>query len=99
MPQASHRDAVCAKLRESGHTIVDITRPQMLNFAANALELATPSGRVLVMSSTALGSLNRTQRSQLESHARIVAVAIPHIETVGGGGVRCMLAEVHLPKS
>jgi hypothetical protein len=99
MPHARHRDAVCAKLRETGHAIVDITRSQMLNFAANVLELQAPGGRVLVMSSSALGSLNRAQRSQLESHARIVEVAIPHIETVGGGGVRCMLAEIHLPKS
>jgi hypothetical protein len=25
-------------------------------------------------------------------------VSIPTIERVGGGGVRCMLAEIHLPK-
>jgi hypothetical protein len=99
MPQASHRAAVFAKLRETGHTIVDITRAQMRKFAGNALELAAPSGRLWVMSSSALGSLNREQRAQLESHARILEVAIPHIETIGGGGVRCMLAEIHLPKS
>ena len=28
----------------------------------------------------------------------IVAAAIPTIETLGGGSVRCMLAEIHLPK-
>jgi hypothetical protein len=27
-----------------------------------------------------------------------VPVPIPTIERVGGGGVRCMLAEIHLPK-
>jgi hypothetical protein len=25
-------------------------------------------------------------------------VSIPNIEQFGGGGVRCMLAEIHLPK-
>jgi len=99
MPNASHRAAVFAKLRESGHDILDISRSQMHQFAGNALELTAPSGRVLVMSSTALGSLSVPQRAQLEAHARIVEVAIPHIETIGGGGVRCMLAEIHLPKS
>ena len=99
MPNASHRAAVFAKLRESGHDILDISRAQMRQFAGNVLELTTPSGRILVMSSTALGSLSARQRAQLESHARIVEVAIPHIETIGGGGVRCMLAEIHLPKS
>jgi hypothetical protein len=29
---------------------------------------------------------------------RIVAVPIPTIETLGGGSVRCMLAEVFLPR-
>jgi hypothetical protein len=98
MPNASHRAAVFAKLRETGHDIVDISRAQMLKFAGNALELTTPSGRVLVMSSTALGSLSAQQLEQLKSHARILEIAIPHIEAIGGGGVRCMLAEIHLPK-
>jgi hypothetical protein len=39
-----------------------------------------------------------TQRRILESHAEVVPVAIPTIERIGGGGVRCMLAELHLPK-
>jgi hypothetical protein len=43
--------------------------------------------------------LTAAQRTQLASHVRLVAVDIPHIESVGGGGVRCMLAEIHLPKS
>jgi hypothetical protein len=29
---------------------------------------------------------------------RIVAAPIPTIETLGGGSVRCMLAEVFLPR-
>jgi hypothetical protein len=34
----------------------------------------------------------------LEAHAALIAVEIPTIERIGGGGVRCMLAEIHLPK-
>ena len=97
--RAPHRTAVFASLNDSGHEIVDITRAQMLKFAGNALELVSPGGPILVLSSTAEGSLTPAQRAQLAAHARIVAVDIPHIETVGGGGVRCMLAEIHLPKS
>jgi hypothetical protein len=33
----------------------------------------------------------------LEQFAQLVPVAIPTIEAVGGGSVRCMLAEVFLP--
>jgi hypothetical protein len=45
-----------------------------------------------------LHSLDPVQRRILESHAELLAVAIPTIEHIGGGGVRCMLAELHLPK-
>jgi len=33
----------------------------------------------------------------LEKHAELVPVPVPVIETVGGGGVRCMIAENFLP--
>jgi hypothetical protein len=34
----------------------------------------------------------------LELRATLIAAEIPTIERIGGGGVRCMLAEIHLPK-
>ena len=34
----------------------------------------------------------------LEAQGTVVAAPIPVIEGLGGGGVRCMLAEIHLPK-
>ena len=46
----------------------------------------------------ALAAFSAAQRSKLESHARLLPVSIPHIEHYGGGGIRCMLAEIHLPK-
>jgi hypothetical protein len=33
----------------------------------------------------------------VERYGKIVAVPIPTIEKYGGGSVRCMLAEIHLP--
>jgi hypothetical protein len=53
---------------------------------------------VLVLSLRALESLTQDQRTRLERHARLVAVPIPTIERYGGGSVRCMLAEIHLPR-
>jgi hypothetical protein len=95
---AAHRAAVFSKLRVTGHDIVDITQEQMAQFGANVLELASPAAKLIALSTTALDSLNRMQRGILESHAGLVPVSIPTIERVGGGGVRCMLAEIHLPK-
>jgi hypothetical protein len=99
LPNEGHRTAVLARLQSSGHEIIAITHAQMRKFAGNVLELAAPDGPLLVLSRTAFGSLNPSQLTRLEAHATLLPVALPHIETVGGGGVRCMLAEIHLPKS
>ena len=96
--QMPHRDAVFNKLRAAGHDIVDITQRQMQEFAGNLLELAPAGGHVAALSTTAWRSLGSAQRRILESHAEVVPVEIPTIERIGGGGVRCMLAELHLPK-
>jgi hypothetical protein len=95
---AAHRAAVFSQLRATDHEIVDITQQQMAQFAANVLELASLKHKVLALSTTALASLNSTQRDILEAYTDLLPVSIPTIERVGGGGVRCMLAEIHLPK-
>lgn len=96
--QPAHRDAVFDRLRAAGHLIVDISLHQMLEFAANVLELASPDGPVIALSARAWQSLEPAQKKILESCAAVVPVEIPTIERIGGGGVRCMLAELHLPK-
>jgi hypothetical protein len=96
--KSDHREAVFSRLLGTGHEIFDISRAQMDSFAGNVLELSTPRGPLIALSGTALGSLNPEQRRRLESHATLISVSIPTIERLGGGGVRCMLAEIHLPK-
>jgi hypothetical protein len=93
-----HRQAVFSRLAATGHEVIDISGAQMAEFAGNVLELAPPQGRVIALSSRALRSLAPAQRQALEAHAGLLAVDIPTIERLGGGGVRCMLTEVHLPK-
>jgi hypothetical protein len=96
--KADHRAAVLGKLRATGHEIIDISLRQMHEFGGNLLELAPPMGSVIALSMTAWHGFSAAQRSILEAHGAIVAVAIPTIERFGGGAVRCMLAEIHLPK-
>jgi hypothetical protein len=93
-----HRDAVFARLAATGHEVIDISAAQMAEFAGNVLELAPPRGGVIALSVRALQSFDPRQRRALESQGELVPVAIPTIERLGGGGVRCMLAEVHLPR-
>jgi hypothetical protein len=94
------RAAVVDALRTTGHAVVDLTMEQLAGFAGNMLELRSArSERVVAMSQCALDSLSPQQRDIIEQQAGpIVAAGIPTIETLGGGSVRCMLAEIHLPR-
>jgi hypothetical protein len=49
------------------------------------------------MSQSAHDALTDEQRQLLSSYCELVPLAIPTIETIGGGSARCMLAEVFLP--
>jgi hypothetical protein len=98
--EADRRIAIVNLLESTGRKVIDLSFEQMHSFAGNMLELRTRSGELVVaMSDTASRSLSSVQRDALERSARIVSVPIPTIERLGGGSVRCMLAEVHLPKS
>ncbi|MEQ8205405.1 MAG: arginine deiminase-related protein [Woeseia sp.] len=93
------RDAVQKSLLDSGHALVDLTYQQLESFAGNMLELRAKDGsRVLAMSAQADQSLTAPQRAAIEAVATIVSAPIDRIEASAGGSVRCMLAELHLPR-
>lgn len=93
------REAVMQSLRSTGHDIVTLTYEQMDAFAGNMLELCTESGqRLIAMSEQARASLTDEQLAVIEKNASIVSAPIDRIESSSGGSVRCMLAEIHLPK-
>ncbi len=94
------RNKVVASFQLSNHEIIDISFEQMNHFAGNMLELNNIDGETfLVMSSQAFASLNETQLAQINKYDKILAPNISTIETIGGGGVRCMMAEVFLEKN
>jgi hypothetical protein len=93
------RAAVRETLAAGGREIVEISVAQMQEFAGNVLELAPPGSKVIALSTTAWRCLDAQQRRSLEKHGNVLAAEIPVIEHCGGGGVRCMLAEVHLPRA
>jgi hypothetical protein len=97
----SQRSSVISSLRSTAHTVIDITHDQMESFAGNILELSTVTDdRVIAMSERAANAFAPVQRDQLTKvGGAIVSAPIPTIEMLGGGSVRCMLAEVHLPKA
>lgn len=94
------REAVLGQLHDTGHEVICLSYEQLDAFAGNMLELRNDQGeRVIAMSQQAYDSLDDEQRSLLLANGRIVSVPIDTIEKSAGGSVRCMLAEVHLPRS
>ncbi len=95
IPDEQRRDAVIEAIEDSGRALVALRSDQILDFAGNAIELQSPDGRLLVMSSRAHRSLDAAQIEVIERSCRIVPVDVPTIE-LAGGSVRCMLAGIHL---
>ncbi|MGB0931609.1 MAG: arginine deiminase-related protein, partial [Chitinophagales bacterium] len=91
---------VLESFEESKRIVVEISFDQMNHFAGNMLQLQSDKGeKLLVMSQAAYDSLKPEQIEQLESfNDYLVSSPIPTIEKYGGGSVRCMMAEVFLPK-
>lgn len=82
-------------LSAAGKKIVGITYDQMQHYACNILEVKDTRGEpMVVMSETARNVLTDKQLTDINEKGSILSVHIPHIEEVGGGSARCMLAEV-----
>lgn len=94
------RRPLAEAIERGGRVLIEVAREQLAGFACNLLELQDRQGRPLVaLSSRARETLSPDQRRRLEALAGpLVEAPIPTIEAVGGGGVRCMIAEIHLPR-
>ncbi len=92
---AAQLDGLRREVERLNKRVLDLEMPQMGAMCANVLELETTKGEpIIAMSSTAWNAYTTAQKAQLESAARIVHAPIPTIERVGGGSVRCMIAEL-----
>lgn len=95
------RKKVIDQLIDNKKEIIDLTNDQVYNhFAGNMIQLRNNKKQnVLVLSKSALNSLNNNQMTQLKKHNEIICdLNIPTIEHVGGGSARCMIAEVYQPQ-
>lgn len=95
---ARQRTAVVEQLARTGRQIIDITMEQMGAFAGNLLEVKGQYDEpLIVLSQVAHDALTAEQRAMLQHCGRLLPIGIDTIEQVGGGSVRCMLAEIFLP--
>jgi len=96
---SAQRQAVLRRLQDTGHEVISIDEQQMTRFLGNCLQLEAADGsRVIAMSRQAEEALTAEQALRLRRHGRIVSSPIHDIERSAGGSVRCMLAEIHLPR-
>ncbi len=85
-------------LLKNTHKVIEITPAQMNDFCGNVLELENVRGeKYLALSRSAYDAFTPAQRKILASDKTLLPTAIPTIESVGGGSMRCMLAEIFLP--
>jgi len=95
---ADKRADVLGRLAATSRAVIKIDMAQMYRFAGNMLELRAADGTAIVaLSQNAHDSLTTAQRERISTFGRLLPVDIATIERIGGGSVRCMLAEVFLP--
>lgn len=95
-----YRAVLIDEIEASNRKVIEVDYDQLRSFACNLIELRKAvGGPVIALSSAARASFRPDQLRQLESFGELLDVAIPTIEGVGGGSVRCMIADIHLPRN
>lgn len=83
-------------LKESGKELIFISPEQVSSFCGNMLQVKNAKDDLfLLCSETALQAFDPAQKKILEKYSEIISFHIPTIEHIGGGGIRCMLAELY----
>jgi hypothetical protein len=89
------KEELIETISKSGKKIIEINYSQMNQFAGNGICLKNKKGEFLtVLSTTALQSLDDSQIKAIGNQTKIVEIDVSFIEKVGGGGIRCMIAEL-----
>ena len=99
IPDEKERQMVKAKLSEHHH-VIEISGEQLeKGFCGNLLQVKDEMERpVSVLSSTAFDSLTTQQIEEMKKFGKLIPIHIPTIEYVGGGSIRCMMAEIFCPR-
>jgi len=96
--EEGERERVLSQLKADGKDIIELSTDQVhKHFAGNMMQLQNDKvEKFLIMSSEAFSSLTDEQKDIIEKthQNKILPIPINLIETIGGGSVRCMVAEV-----
>ena len=76
--------------------IIEISEIQMNQFCGNILQVSNSRGqKKIIMSSKSFRGFHKHQLAKLEQHGTIIRSPLDLIEKLGGGGARCMMAELY----
>ncbi len=79
--------------------IIDISIEQMKIFAGNMLQIKNAEGKnFTILSQTAYDALTDAQKNDISLESTLLPISVKTIEGIGGGSVRCMMAEIFLEK-
>jgi hypothetical protein len=93
------RNRLLSFLGRTHREVVRLSIDQMHSFCGNMLQVRNKMGdKKILLSSTADKALTAEQKCILEKDGELVVFEIPIIENIGGGSIRCMMAEIYNPK-
>ena len=96
---SSEKNNVLNSLNLTKKEIISISLEQVNNFCGNVLEVKSSSNEnLLVMSTKSFNSFSKSQKKIINRFCKIVHSPLDTIEKYGGGGARCMIAEIFLNK-
>ncbi len=95
----NEQNKIIDSLDRTKKKIITISLDQVNNFCGNVLEVKNNKDEnILIMSSRAFNCFSKNQKKIINSFCKIVHSPLDTIEKYGGGGARCMLAEIFLNK-
>ncbi|KAM9971456.1 hypothetical protein ACTFIW_011434 [Dictyostelium discoideum] len=97
IPNPQERELVQSTLSKT-HTIIDISKDQVNNFCGNVIEVQNEKGdQFLVCSKSSFDAFTDSQKDIISKNCNggFITREIPTIQSVGGGGIRCMIAELN----
>ena len=100
IPDAEEREMVKREILKH-HQLLEISIEQLeKGFCGNLLQVLNQNGEVrTILSQTAFQALDEIQKAALSASGKLIPVPVPVIEAVGGGSIRCMMAEIFCPRN
>jgi hypothetical protein len=98
IPAAEERLRILTRLERSGREVIPFSVEQLRSFVGNLIQLRSAERRFIALSRQAHAALSDSQLEALSRHGELIVLDVRTIEANGGGSVRCMLAELLLPR-